>query len=199
MIQHGSSPSPEWDVEWDYTQGLPSENGWTKSVTGTASETLNDDSVSLYANKSSASISLSKSSNAIGVFEVKFKLTQNNCNFQMTLATDTNTNTWLRIRAQYSSNYKGIYLANGSDGSIGNMTKLLNLTSTNYNKWHTVRLVLNGSTGDVYIDDNKVTNGVTTAEQGWAMSGVFVWASSAGSSSGATTKIESMKLKLGRI
>ena len=45
-------PAIDWDLEWDYSDGLMSENGFTNNISGTASETLLDNSVMLTATDS---------------------------------------------------------------------------------------------------------------------------------------------------
>ena len=48
----GTPKDNTWDYEWDYTDGLLSANGWTKWVSGTASESLVSDGVKLTSNSS---------------------------------------------------------------------------------------------------------------------------------------------------
>jgi len=138
---------PEWDVDWSYTDGLPEENGFTKFGAGTQSAALRDADVRLYAKGPSSNVGyIYGQGNPVSVFETEFMITSNNGIVRFLLFNGSGSA--IAVRAQYSNNYKGVYLM--TDTTIGNMAKLQTIAvSTRYR----IRLVLDGTYGYVYIGD----------------------------------------------
>ena len=132
---------------WDYTMGLPEDNGWTKAVSSTAfKDILSETYVSLTGNKASGYIRFIWPDHAsVCSFEAEISLANNTC-FQMYLSDGVDK--VIRVRVQYSQNYKGIWLINAS--SMDDSTKLQAISSGTFYK---IKLVLDGDVGHVYVDD----------------------------------------------
>lgn len=193
MVPAAVAPAPSWDIDWDYTKGLPSANGWTTTTAGTASETLRDTDLRVYAKNSSSYVRYAGQTCSTGVLEAEFELTSNYNNNAMFLCYDSTFR--IGVRAQYSSNYKGIYLYTST--SIGSMQKLLTVSqSTKYK----VRLVLDGTYGYVYINDVLKADQVDPSSMaGSNDSTFFSVSSSASGTSNAYTNLYSLKQRVGSI
>lgn len=50
MMMDTQTPAQDWDVVWDYTMGLPEDNGFEKSIHGTPTITFTDDGVRIVNN-----------------------------------------------------------------------------------------------------------------------------------------------------
>ena len=151
MQTTGASPLPEWDYEWDWSDGIMSNNGWTKTYNGTVYEEVqtSDQRVRTGARRTDNWIKLTRTSlnTSTGVLQVHHVITgSNNWFVELTLGNGTGG---IRVRFQFTSSYQGIYLVDSSN--IANMTKLTSLAGGTE---HTTKLLLNGSYADVY--DNNV-------------------------------------------
>ena len=191
MAASPTPPTPEWDVSWDGSDGIvPSEAGFTKEIIGTGSETLLTQSVNVKATGTSSYVKyIYDTTNQIGVFEVDCRIATNNSIIYIGYSDGTNS---IAVRMQYSSNYKGIYLRDAT--SIGDSTKLKTIAlSTRYK----IKLILYGSTADVYCDDVALATGVDTSTIHGLPDGTVAefTRSSSGEGSG---NFYTMKLKLGR-
>lgn len=145
---------PEWDYEWDYTMGLLSNNGWEKKVSGTASETLTSTGDSLkssgngyvYVHKEDFDV-------PIGVIEVTFYVT----GFAGLAPTNT--------RICFSNGAKGIQICSPGgqlrlfDSNIPNKGTILGAKLAG-NIDYTLRLVLNGQVGEVWLDGVRLISDV---------------------------------------
>ena len=131
-------------VLWNYTDGLPSNNGFTKTTSGTATETIetNDLRLDVSGGNGSEIRYAYDYTPTSAVLEARFKPTGNNFFYILTLKDA------FAIRCQYSNNYKGFYLCDSTAG-IASTTKIADMTAdTEY----TVRIVLDSGYADVYIN-----------------------------------------------
>ena len=180
----------EWDVDWSYTDGLPTVKGFTLNESDNATASLGNDGLELTITNKNNKIGWDYPTNGTKrVFECEFVLKQNN-NVVVCLSEDGTNG--VAIRAQYSANYKGIYLMDA--GAIGSMTKLK--TITNVNERYKIKLVVDNGVGAVYIDDVLVADNVDTSAQYYTTHTHFTCTNAAtGTANGL---LISMKLKLGR-
>lgn len=190
------SSLPEWDYEWDYTKGLPGNNGWTKSTSGTVTEELRDTDVRIGVAKSSSYFRyIWSTGNSKAVFEAAFTMTSNN-NYNF-MSVGNGIDERMRVRIQYSANYKGIYIANAD--AIGGMTKLATLA---LNTEYVFRLVLDSGYGSVYLNGNTLVENHDISDIYNADGSIFYPYIQFGSASTSSTKyyrnLHSMKLKIGR-
>ena len=175
---------PVVPVEWDYTDGLPENNGFTKSTssTGASTATLRSDCVEIVSSGSGATY-YQLLNRDFTVVEIEFLQLYNNGVSYFSVRSGANH---LQVRAQYSSNYKGIYLRNAS--AIASMTKL---TSMALNTTYKVRLEINGGRGNVYVNGTQVANNVDLSTI-YGSSGNVIQIGASGSSS-TTIKLYSIK------
>ena len=180
----------EWDVDWSYTDGLPTVKGFTLIENDNATASLGNDGLELTITNKDNKIGWDYPTNGTKrVFECEFVLKQNN---NVTVCLSEDGTNGVAIRAQYSSNYKGIYLIDA--GTIGSMTKLK--TITNVNGQYKIKLVVDNGVGAVYIDDVLVADNVDTSAQYYTTHTHFTCTNAAtGTANGL---LISMKLKLGR-
>lgn len=188
-----SGGSSEWDVEWDYTMGLPENNGWTKDATGTSSATLTDSCVQIRAQNSNQHLDYSWSNqNSIGVFEAEYSFT--NAYGNSTMFIGNGVDTVNGTRNQYSANYKGIYLYTAT--TIANMRKLQSAASNTYYK---ITIVLNGANSQVLVNDVIKADNIDLSTITMSSYPTRLRFSSSHSTTAATYNLKSMRLKLGRI
>lgn len=139
-------------VLWSYTDGLPADNGFTKTTSGTATETIESNDLRLDVsggNGSNVRYSYDYTP-ASAVIEARIKPTGNNFYYLIALKDA------FSIRCQYSNNYKGFYLCDSTAG-IASTTKIADMTvDTEY----TVRIVLDSGYADVYINGSIATSHV---------------------------------------
>lgn len=177
---------------WDYTLGLPAENGWTKEVSSSYfKDSLGESYVSLSGNSSSGYIRyIWPEYNPVCSFEAEISFI-NNTNFQMYLSDGVDK--VIRIRAQYSQNYKGIYLYTGT--TLATMTKLQSISTATFYK---IKLALDGEVGYVYVDDVLVADSVDLST---IVSTTYATGLQYAPSANLTVagKLRSMSLKLGMI
>lgn len=143
MVQ-ASGGGPEWDYEWDYTKGLLDKegNGFEKITSGGGASII--DTYLRFSGSSSSYTSYAMPTfYTTGVMEAEM-LTGTNAQMRLYFG---NGEYGIGVRLQTSSSYKGIYL--GSTVT----TKLVTAESSTKYK---VRLVLKGTTADVYVDDTLV-------------------------------------------
>ena len=190
-----SGSQPEWDIDWDYTMGLPTANGWTRtdSSGSNASQTLRDNDVRIYVKNSSYNLIYSAgTNNSVGAIEVDFAHT-NNYGVLLLFFGDGESSA-LGIRAQYNANYKGIYLFDSS--GVATMTKIQSISQNTYYK---VRLVTDGTYGYVYVNDSLKANQVDLSTISTSNYQTRCTITSTGSSNANYTTIKSLRAKFGRI
>lgn len=158
MQSAGAPPQPveTWDYEWDYSQGLLSANGWEKTVSGSASETLAANGVKL----SSAGSSYCR------VEKTDYKAAQVvmlvECDIPAIAATATSVN--LRISVSNGTNGIQICENNGrwqlydADYAADRTPIKTFATGT-----HTVRLQLDNGVGAVWIDGELCASNVASS------------------------------------
>ena len=88
--------SGTWDFEWNYRDGLLSDNGWTKTISGTASESIDDTGLILRSSIGSyVRLSNSNFIMPVGVLEVvcaipEYSAINGNQNLRISLSNGTN-------------------------------------------------------------------------------------------------------------
>lgn len=149
-----------FSIEWDYTLGLPEDYGFTKVTNGTVSQTMTENGLNIYAVKAGSYTFYQVPLENDCYLEATIKPKEMNNSFFIFLsASSTN---YIAIRCQYSQNYGGIYLFNGSDGSIGTMSRLSTISLNNNYK---IKLVRSGNIGAVYVNDVIVAQNISTENQ----------------------------------
>ena len=190
-----SGGSSEWDYEWDYTMGLPTSYGWTRTGSALGDKTkysLEDEYVKLYVLSNAYNIHLVApgSNNSVGVLEAVYA-TSSLSNYQLSYLTFSDGETFgITLRTQYSTNYKGIYLVDGTGMSTN--TKLVSLTRNHYYK---MRIESDGTNGKVWIDDElKKTFALSEMTSGIRATEVYLTSVSSGNSP-SQIMLQSLKLK----
>lgn len=152
-MMQAQQPSSQWDYEWDYSQGLLSSDGWDKTISGTASESIVSNGLKL----SSASTGYIRLSNdnyniSAGVMEVLINVPQ-----YSTYNTDENN------RICLSNGSKGITLYPNSgkwrvmnNSSPGSGTALADFV---INTDYTIQLILDGGYASALINGASVLSG----------------------------------------
>lgn len=193
MMKQAGGPLPEWDVVWEYTDGLPGDNGWTKTTAGTIYETIQDNGLEVSSKGSNNNVTYEyPASMSRGVFEVKFH-TNSSSQFHFVVGIKASETSGVGIRAQYSTNNKGIYLPDGS--TLAESTKLANFA---LNTDYTVRFELDNGYADIYVNNDLVASAVD-------ISTVLLWNDKTSfrfystSSSRITGNFIYAKLKIGRL
>ena len=142
MMVPGESTPREWDYEWLPSMGKPEDNGMTLRTEGTYSNNLYNTYIALTQGGSSNYIIYNyPNTYQTGVAEYRVSIQGSNAKFYLYFGNGTYG---IGARFQYSSSYKGIYLGPGTT------TKLITAELETVYK---VKLVLKGTTGDVYVDD----------------------------------------------
>lgn len=147
MSPPASSPGDTWDFEWDYTMGLPENNGMTKTTSGTPLVySLTEDGLKISTrNNSYVALALPTATMVTGVAECTF-IPHNNT---------SNGSQNLRLNASNGTNggatlMSANYFRRMDNSSVpGSSTPILQFVNdTEY----TERIVLKGTTFDVYIN-----------------------------------------------
>lgn len=197
MVQAASSPSPSgWDVEWDYSDGLPNANGLftlSKSASRVSiSQRSGDITLDVYTSGTYIRYASTSTPQTPSVFEAKIKPDGSNGSIgHYCVISLTNGTGGIAVRFQWTSSVKGFYLVNDSD-----VTKMTKLTDVSMSTEYTVRLVLySNNTADIYIDDVLVRSAVDISTiVGATTTGLYF---EARGSSHQYLRLYSMKLKLG--
>lgn len=188
MALPSSSPTEEWDYEWDASKGLlnANDNGFTVETIGSGGYACSIvDDYMQWRGKSTVYRRLNyESVYQTGVMEAVI-YSEGNAQIQIAFSNGEHS---IGVRLQTSTNYKGIYLGTGLT------TKLATAVAETKYK---VRLVLKpGLLGDVYIDDTLAienedisSNTVTTTRvQGLGSGTAYV-----------RSRLYSLKMKFNRI
>lgn len=192
----GPSPLPEWDYEWDYSDGLPTATGWTKGTSQTTSEAIEDTYLKVTSGGGSGNYIRYTNSSYLtskGVLEVKFRgVSSSNTIFTIGISDGTNG---LSVQSIYTSSYKGIYLCDAS--STANRTKLLSLSSATGT--YTVKLVIDNGYGSVYINGTLYADNVDLSTiVSFKTLTQFRFANNSTGSGTVTGRFYSVKVKVGR-
>lgn len=157
------------DVEWEYTDGSLTDNGFTETTTGTTSSNMTDSGLVLTASTSSSYIDYSypvASSYSSMVMEVTCKQTASQGCVYVNLSEGTEN---LLIRNQYSSGYQGLYLMDGD--TIGESTKLV---SAGLNSTYTFKLVIDNGYGSVYRNGTLLQSNIDLSTMAWGVGNPFI-------------------------
>ena len=146
-----SVPVETWDFEWDYTMGLPENNGMTKTTSGSNTVTLEANGVKVKNGSTSSYVrwDAPTASCTTGVIEAKFLVhpsTGNYNNFRMCISNGTNGGG----TATPKNN-----LCIMDSNSVANYTVVSSYT---HDVFHTERIVLRDNVFDVYLDGNLVVS-----------------------------------------
>ena len=190
LMLPGEVTPREWDYEWDYTKGLLDSDGWEveRVGSGSSSVSINSGGYLRFQGTSSTYYNYFKTdeyTQAVAEFEVYMEANQN----VIRLNVGGNETYNLGVRMQVSSNYKGLYL-----GTSVSSTKLATIS---YAQKYKVKLVLNGSVGQVYLDDALIADDIDTSAN-LNCNHAFVSGRSAGSTV-RYNRLYSVKMKFGRI
>lgn len=189
-----SAPLPEWDYEWDYTQGLPDANGWTKVVSGTATATLQSNGVKLANASVSSYITYRNPSEfnlAKGVIEATFIFNRGAAAYQG------------YARLCFGNGVDGTQISiNATDLSVrlyddANPRYGTLLTTLVNNTEHTFKLVLDNGIGSVYMDGVLLASNIASSTMYYSANTSF-WHQASQNANKSYSVWKSVKLKLGR-
>lgn len=155
--QNGGS-SGTWDYEWNYRDGLLSNNGWTKTISGAASESIDDTGLILRSG-ASAYVRLSNSNfiMPVGVLEVVCAIPgySNNGGSQ-------------NLRISLSNGINGAQVYENTDFWRVMDSTLAPNTNTpvapfSANQEYTIRLELNNESFSVFVNDALTYEGSSSS------------------------------------
>lgn len=178
--------SSDWDYEWDYTQGLLSSNGFTKTISGTeAAEALQEDGVLISsAFGSYIRFDAVQPTMSVGVGEYLVVLNESNAtgaqNLRLCLSNGTNG---VQVYVN-SSRWRIMNRDNPSAGTI--------IANAVNGETYRVRLELGETASDVYINGTKVAENVPNS------STIYCPANRLFQQNGGSTLVQSVKYKFGR-
>ena len=194
MMGAVSGPLPEWDYVWEYTDGLPDDNGWNKTATGDGGASLITAGLKITGTSSARLYYLNADRFNVdtGVLEVVAKIVGTQSG-QLIVSLGNGNGDAVQIRGQYSTGNKGIWACTA--GSISGMTKLVSISS---NTLYTIRLEKEPTTSRIYINGTLRYTGTAANKYGGdALNTSFGWWYANGT--GNYPVFESVKLKLGRL
>ena len=183
-------------ITWDYTMGLPNANGFTltQSESGSPSATLEADGVQMVVSGPTANYIRYEYNTPTpnGTFEFQFKSgSVTNLKMMAHLATDSSGN-GIGVRMQYSNGYKGIYLIDSSEGiSSSTLLKAMALNTV-----YTVKFVVNNGLVDVYVDNEKLAEGVPVNSISQSTATYFHLGSSSSTTASVNCKLMSMSIRV---
>lgn len=167
MILANATPS-EWDYEWYYTDGLPTNDGWTKTGADTPSMT----STGLQVSRSYFTKNVAITN---GVIEAKFvipsyrtSMNSNRALLRIGDATNCIYVLFYRYNAQKIVLYDASNLSSSDPTSIG---------SFSWGGEYVVRININGATGSVEINDVTVKDNIDTTTM--YSPGTLLWGNNA--------------------
>lgn len=144
-----SAPVETWDFEWDYTMGLPENNGMTKTVSGSPTITMQSNGLKI-ANSNGGYVryDFARTSTQTGIVEVTF------------IGDFSPTARYNNVRALISNGSKGGNFCTPFNefrimDTAGYADTFTYVQDMEVNIEHTVRIVLKGTTFDMYIDGVK--------------------------------------------
>lgn len=182
----------EWDYYWDYTMGLPENNGVTKGTNGTVYISMQDDGLNIYTNigwGNRAQYNFPVKKPTTGVFEVSFIPHTNGgnngvCSWQCSLGNDD-----YGVRLNGSRNKIKLY----DNEQYGLGTDVANLPQ---DVETTLKIVLKGDAFDVYVNDVKKISDRSATGMLYSTTTLFVVG---GVTSPYYVKLRSLKYKVNRI
>ena len=193
MMGAAAGELPEWDFVWEYTDGLPEDNGFIVTKTGTSTVTLESGSVRLTAKGGTDShVTIDYPHDfPKGVLEADIT-TGNTTNWYSYFSLSNGVSN-IAVRPQYTSSYKKIYLPNADARA-----DMLELMGCNSGTSYKIRVVLNGGYGDVYINDVLRASSVdiSTIKKQNTLTGLVFYAGSTGT---YYMYLRSIKMKFNRI
>lgn len=143
----------EWDYEWSYSDGLPENNGMTKTTSGTSTITMTSDGLKVSnATNSFVRYTFPTSTMTTGIIECTFVGL-----FDATALTSQN----LRVCASNGTNGGQALVCQNAFRMYNSHTAPYGATIADYSNGneYTVRIVLNGSTFDVYVNGQLAVSG----------------------------------------
>lgn len=194
MMQEAGG-GPEWDVEWDYTMGLPNANGlFSLTTNGTASASLTSSSVDLSVQTNGSWIAYDYTTfYPKAVIEVKIRTTgSNNTFWRLSLSADGAKGA--AVRGQISSGVNGIYYVNNTN--ISSCTRLM---ETAYSTDYIVRIVMDAGYADVYVNGTLVASHVDISSTAMYSTLTRFSFQCVGSGIAKVMRLYYIKMKLGRI
>lgn len=152
-----------WDYEWNYTDGLLSENGWETLKVGTASESMRSDGVLLTSSeKNNNYIRLSREDFNVtsGILEVVFTplaISESNNN-RIAISNGTNG---ICLFPTYDSKTKKSYWC-FLDGTAATSTRLWSFAGINHE--YPVRIELLDGVGNIRIGNTWIARGLRSSD-----------------------------------
>lgn len=189
---------PEWDVEWDYTMGLPTTvPGFSLLSSGTGSITMTESGLYIRAGSSSSAYryyTLLDYGCTTGVMEAVLTIPSESAtaNRAFGFLQISNTTEALRCYFFHSATTDKLRLDNGSElkGGTG-------VFDFSYDTEMTVRLEIDNGVGQIYLDGVLKKSGITLSSLKTPRPPRFGNANGGSSQSGAVWK--SAKFKIGRL
>lgn len=185
-------PLPEWDFEWDYTKGLPENNGMTHTTSGTASSSMQSTYLKVTTGTSSSGNYYYPPSNN----------SQNTIEFKCAVTYGSSPNGYVRVQVTDGAHgiqvimrpsSKTIFVRDTSDFST--CTVIGSLASSTY---YTIKMVLDGTKGYVYLDGTLVYTALDITS--FTINGTStVWSWYGSSSTARYARLVNFKQKVGRI
>lgn len=194
MLQSGGAEET-WDYEWDYSMGLLEDNGWTKTISGTATSSMSENGQKL----TSAFNSYVRLDNPnfstmdVGVLEVRLSAKYSTGsvyqNFRISLSNGSNG---VQVYANAGSTGIGLKLLDNAAPAKGTL-----LAPFESGSEHTIRVELNHTTGAVYMDGTLLNANVDVSTMLYCVA-TRIWSQNqAGNDS--KTIIKSVKIRKGRL
>lgn len=189
LMQAASAEPSQWDYEWRYTDGLLSSNGWAKTVSGTASETMDSNGLRLTSNSGYVRLSNDAYNMTIGEMEVTLVVPQYSTN-----STYQNN----RICLSNGTNGLTIFPNTGkwrnlnTNGSPANGTALADFA---VNTEYVIRIRLNNGYASAWINGTQVLTGFDLRHSFYSTN-TAVWSQNQGGGYGI---FKSIKLLVNRI
>lgn len=148
-----------WDFEWTYTDGLLSDNGWSREISGTGSESIDDTGLILRSDLNSfVRLSNSNFVMPVGVIEVTCSIPG---------YSDSNFAQNLRVCLSNGVNGVQVYENTGfwrlmdSTGNPYTGTSLVPFNSSQ--EYYTIRLELDNDSFSVFIDEDLIYEGSSSS------------------------------------
>lgn len=155
LMVASSAPTPsEWDSVWEYTDGLPTVEGWTRDTTG-GTCSLTTSGLTLINNTFSRDIAITD-----GVIEAKFVVRNERTTSNVKrglLRIGDSTNSIYVVFVTYPQGSHKIRLRNASSWTDGTQIGTFVLGGE-----YVVRIDISGSTGAVYINNELVKDNINT-------------------------------------
>lgn len=177
------------EVTWAYTDGMPTVKGFTQFGSD-GSESMTSSGLQITVSGSNKYRGYKyTNTDPTGYFEATFRLTTNQSKAYLAFGDGTDA---IVVIAQYSTNYKGLYLY---DGPISSATKLMTIsTGTDY----TIKLTMSNGYADVYVNGSQVASDVDVSTITYSGKDIRVM-DIAPSSNNSGVLLKEMKVKTGSV